>query len=157
MIETKRLIVKPLTTDNDHQVAEVLADPQLLQAAHIRFSALPASNFEIKMFLQAVQVFGIYPKTDPNNLLGMITADQANPALATNECEIGYLQRRTVWGQGIMTEALRGFLTGTPLAMLAVTDQGNTRSQRVLQNCGFQLTDRESNRLIWRRPACTRE
>lgn len=33
MIETKRLIVRPLITDNDHQVAQVLADPELLHAA----------------------------------------------------------------------------------------------------------------------------
>jgi RimJ/RimL family protein N-acetyltransferase len=157
MIETKRLIVRPLITDNDHQVAQVLADPELLHAAHISFTSLPASSFEIKMFLQAVQVFGIYQKAEPTKLLGLITADQTNPALATNECEVGYLEKRTAWGQGIMTEALRGFLAGTPLAIVATTDEDNVRSQHVLRNSGFRLTGREGKRLIWRRPACTRD
>jgi [ribosomal protein S5]-alanine N-acetyltransferase len=63
--------------------------------------------------------------------------------LPDGEVEIGYLLRRAAWGRGYATEAsgrlLRFAFEDTPLdEVVAVTDMGNTASQRVLRKIGMQ-------------------
>ena len=58
------------------------------------------------------------------------------------EIEIGYLFKRSMWGNGYATEATKRLLQfafeETPLEeLVATTDPENTTSQRVLEKCGL--------------------
>ena len=54
---------------------------------------------------------------------------------------IGYLLAETVWGQGIATELMKGFVSSVknngPLRLAGGVDRGNPASARVLQKAGF--------------------
>jgi RimJ/RimL family protein N-acetyltransferase len=62
--------------------------------------------------------------------------------LPEGEIEIGYLFKRSTWGNGYATEASKRLLQfafeETPLEeLVATTDSENTASQRVLEKCGL--------------------
>jgi RimJ/RimL family protein N-acetyltransferase len=60
------------------------------------------------------------------------------------EREVGYWMGREFWGRGIATEALAQFLDEiTERPLYAVVAVHNVGSVRVLQKCGFVLTEPE--------------
>jgi RimJ/RimL family protein N-acetyltransferase len=77
--------------------------------------------------------------------------------LPDGEIEIGFLFKRSTWGQGVATEACRRLLRfafeETPLTeIVGVIEEGNAASENVLLKCGFV---REGMRRAYagRRPA----
>lgn len=61
----------------------------------------------------------------------------------SNRREIGYWIGREYWGRGVATEALNRFLQHvTPRPLFAHVAKRNPASIRVLEKCGFAITER---------------
>ena len=63
-------------------------------------------------------------------------------ALPEGDIELGYILKKSAWGNGYASEACNRLLAfafeATPLEeIVAATDERNTASQRVLEKCGF--------------------
>lgn len=154
MIKTKRLLIRKISNDNDGQVAHLLADQTLLDQAHLSFSTKPVTSIEINLLLHSVHLAGIYLRTQPHQLVGLVMLDRAADDMPAN-VELGYLLQQESWGQGIMTEAIAGVVATYHHPLVAVTTVGNYRSQRVLQKNGFTQVGQRVGQLIWQKPACT--
>lgn len=153
MIKTKRLLIRKILNDNDGQVAHLLANQTLLEQAHLSFSTKPVTSIEINLLLRSVHFAGVYQRTQPQKLIGLIMMDRAIDLPA--EVELGYLLQQESWGQGIMTEAIAGLVNNCHYSLAAVTDADNYRSQHILRESGFTQVSQRAQQLIWQRPACT--
>lgn len=154
MIKTKRLLIRKISNDNDGQVTHLLADQTLLDGAHLVFSTRPVTSIEVNLLLHSVHFAGIYRRTRPQELIGLIMLDRASADLPA-EVELGYLLQQKSWGQGFMTEAIAGLVAAYPHTLAAVTDNDNYRSQHILQENGFIQVGQRNRQLIWQKPACT--
>lgn len=79
-------------------------------------------------------------------LIGGVGADSLDPG-TTHKAEIGYWLAKPFWGQGIMTDAVRAYVSYAfgelQLERLtAHTFESNVASARVLEKNGFQLEGR---------------
>lgn len=154
MIKTNRLLIRKISNDNDGQVAHLLADQTLLDQAHLYFSTSPVTSIEISLLLHSAHLAGIYLRSQPHRLVGLVMLDRAASDLPA-DVELGYLLQQQSWGQGIMTEAVAGVVAAYHHPLVAVTDADNYRSQHVLQKNGFIQVGQRVQQLIWRKPACT--
>ncbi len=82
-------------------------------------------------------------RNDREKLIGAVGAEGVNPGIS-HRAEIGYWLAKPFWGQGIMTDALRAFVSYAfdELHLLRLTAhvfENNLRSARVLEKNGFQL------------------
>jgi len=76
-------------------------------------------------------------------LIGVVSADNLEPG-TTHKAEIGYWLARPFWGQGVMTDAVRTYVTYafSELRLLRLTAhvfEFNIGSARVLEKNGFKL------------------
>lgn len=72
----------------------------------------------------------------------MFVADGSGGADRPN-CHIGYLLAETVWGQGLASELLIGFVasmaTREPVRLIGGVDRANPASARVMEKAGFAI------------------
>jgi RimJ/RimL family protein N-acetyltransferase len=78
-----------------------------------------------------------------DKLIGVISADNFNPG-TTHRAQIGYWLAKPLWGQGIMTDVLRAFVTHAfaefqVVRLIADVFAFNLGSARVLEKNGFKL------------------
>lgn len=79
-------------------------------------------------------------------LIGVVSADNLELG-ATHKAEIGYWLARNYWGQGIMTDAVKAYVTYAfeelgLLKLVAHCFELNISSARVLEKSGFKLEGR---------------
>lgn len=84
--------------------------------------------------------------------IGLIAPAASNIAIAADEAEVGYWLGVPYWGRGLMTEALRtlmrrAFETLGLSALWCGWFDGNCRSQRVQEKCGFRYLRTEHDQL----------
>jgi len=76
----------------------------------------------------------------------------------SGEREVGYWVGKEYWGRGVATEALSGFLGHVETRPLyAHVARNNVASIRVLQKCGFRISDEEPEGLILKLEANERD
>jgi ribosomal-protein-alanine N-acetyltransferase len=85
-------------------------------------------------------------RNDETKLIGVVSADDLEPH-TTHRAEIGYWLARAYWGQGIMTDAVRAYVTYAfaELQLVRLTAhvfEFNIGSARVLEKNGFRLEGR---------------
>ncbi len=164
MIETERLIIKPLTynqlekyilNDNTLEVELNLKktsraiSPELKEA--FEQTILPNVADATKNYLYST-LWTIISKKDNKMVGDLCFVGMPN---ANGEIEIGYGTYNIFAGKGFMTEAVGGMILWAKnqpeiLAVVADTDKQNTASFRVLEKNGFIKTGETETLLKWK-------
>ncbi len=164
MIETERLIIKPLTYPqlekyilNDNSLEQELnmnktsrsISPELKEA--LEQTILPNVAETSKNYLYST-LWTIISKKD-NKMVGDLCFVGAPNA--EGEVEIGYGTYNAFEGKGFMTEAVGGMILWAKKqpeihAIIADTEKQNTASFRVLEKNGFVKTGETENLLRWK-------
>lgn len=144
-LRTERLTLRPTARTDATAFAEIGSDDVFEFIPQIATPFDAAAWLDTK-FAQTVPLFGhtidAHVTARP---IGYIQAE-VNPVAHQEWCvEVGYWLGRAFWGQGFATEALRELLRylNQPglWPVFADVDLRNTRSIRVLENCGFQFRE----------------
>lgn len=145
VLETERLILRPWQESDAESLFEYAKDsaigPIAGWPAHTDFEQ---SRFVIKHVLSAPQAYAVCLKTD-GKAIGAIELKLNGHTDMTDredECELGYWIGKPFWGQGLIPEAAKEMIRHgfEDLGMRAIWCgyyEGNTKSKRVQQKCGF--------------------
>jgi RimJ/RimL family protein N-acetyltransferase len=164
MIETERLIIKPLTYSqlrkyilNDNSLEQELnlnetsrfISPELKEA--LERTILPNVANTSKNHLYST-LWTLISKND-NKMVGALCFVGAPNA--SGEIEIGYGTYDDFAGKGFMTEAVGGMISWAKKqpeihAIIAGTEKQNTASFRVLEKNGFVKTGETETLLMWK-------
>ena len=111
----------------------------------------------IKTVLSAPETYAVVLK-ETDEVVGsiglMMTRSKANCSkMADNECEIGYWIGEPYWGQGLIPEAVNELLRYAFENLRQTTVwcgyyDGNEKSKRVQEKCGFIYSHTEENKLV---------
>lgn len=136
MIETERLLIRPLTDDDAHALLAVWGDP-----ANERFvgSTPPRSAEEVRAWMQSGMPWGVWERAS-----GELVGDCGLFRNDDGEWELAYGFRRDRRGRGYATEAgdacLRhGFGELGLTRIVADVPREHAASIRVLEKLGFRL------------------
>lgn len=145
VLETKRLILKQITSAQVSELSLILSDPEV--AKHDYFHPTTSED-EVMKFIERYQseweseeeiTWGIFTH-ESHELIG--TCGLGNLCDVTNKAEIGYAVRRSEWGKGYATEAIAavvkyGFESAELNRIEALITPGNDASVVVLEKNGF--------------------
>ncbi len=155
---TERLLLRPLAETDLDVGLETLTDPVVMKYIGKTFTTdQVAEELPTAMKRCAGGCIGIWCVIDRSTKEKLGTAELlplpieeedtnwdlvAGDDLPDREIEIGYLLKRSAWGEGYATEAAKRLLKfafeETPLEEIVATiDAENTASQRVLEKCGL--------------------
>ena len=155
-LETKRLILRPWRLEDAEDMYELARDPEIGAGggwnAH---KSVEESRGIARMFMSSRATFAVVPK-DRGRIIGVAglkLGDECTLGLSEDEGDIGYWIGKPFWGNGYATEAVLALLR------LAVEDlrlervwagyfDGNERSKRVLEKCGFSY-HHTNNDILW--------
>lgn len=143
-IITKRLILRPIITDDVYDVFEYSKEPNVGPNAGWKPHESIEESLQVMqdIFINKENVFGIVLKKT-GKLIGSVglidDKKRENDAVKM----LGYAIGEKYWGQGYMTEAgkavvLHGFKIINLALISAYCYSSNTRSQGVLNKLGFQ-------------------
>lgn len=137
-IETDRLILQPLT-EKDAPVAFLWeSDPEVNRfMSYPLYQRVEDTAEWISSIGEEDHVFGIFLKS--GELIGACSVERHKGA---EEWGVGYNLRREAWGKGYATEAVRAMIAWAnglygAKVFTATYALENTRSERVLEKCGF--------------------
>lgn len=143
-IETVRLLLRRWERRDFNAYLQIVSDPQVMTPAGCR----PAGTLEeaSSMFARDLRndlCFAIV-RREPEEVVGRIKLQTDLRRFHVNSLSVGYELRRDCWGQGYMTEALGAMVEYAfekkKVDVMAVSHYaGNSRSQRVIEKCGFRL------------------
>ena len=144
-LETKRLILRPWRESDAGCLFEYAKDPRVGPIA----GWPPHQN--VKESLQIIQTVFSAPETYaivlketglPIGCIALKMGEATDMTRRDDECELGYWLGVPYWGQGLMTEATKTLVRrafddcGMQRIWCGYYD-GNTRSKRVQDKCGF--------------------
>jgi len=122
------------------------ADSKEESAKHLRDTVVPAQIQHPRTeYYLAIEL------TETGHTVGDVGFEWRAPGIA----EIGYFLEPAAWGQGYATEAAKlviryAFALGAR-AVIAMCDENNTASERVMQRCGLrQQPSNDPGRLLYR-------
>ncbi|HCR97754.1 MULTISPECIES: GNAT family N-acetyltransferase [Halomonas] len=145
VIETERLTIKPLVTDDADSLLEIFADPEVMRYWHTAPWATIQDSLEFindshdSMQRQESLVLGVYLKST-GELAGkcmLFSYDKES-----KRAEIGFGLGRSCWGKGYVSEAGEaliqyGFSSLGLRRIEAEIDPDNQSSAKALENLGF--------------------
>ncbi len=145
-MSTGRLILRPWCCDDAEALYVLACDERVGPAAGWppHRSAEESAEIIRTVFSTPETYAVVLRETDSIvGCIGLIAADASNIAIAADEAEVGYWLGVPYWGRGLMTEALRAlmrraFETLDYSALWCGWFDGNIRSQRVQEKCGFR-------------------
>lgn len=133
IITTKRLIIQRATPEDVSELRTLLADQRLLLLSRLTISPTLSA---IAMMIETLHPLVIRQQNAPKHIIGMLTLQHRGE----KKWELGYLLQASLWGRGIMTEAVAGIVsqlkTGT--SIIAFVELRNRGSQLVLERNGFR-------------------
>ncbi|BAZ00420.1 putative acetyltransferase [Tolypothrix tenuis PCC 7101] len=145
-IETKRLILREFQPQDLHQLAPILANPQVMKFSLTGILSSVQTQEKIDSFITSYKAFGfgkwavIYKES--NQLIGYcgIAIEQIDHV---TEREIGYRLHPNFWGKGLATEAASatiqyGFEQFKFIDIIGIVNPANTASVRVLEKIGMK-------------------
>ena len=154
VLETSRLVLRPWEESDAGSLYEYAKNP------HIGPSAGWAVHTSVDNSRQIIQDIlsadGTYAVTIKNNdaaigSIGLMIGDKSNLSINSDEAEIGYWIGEPYWGQGFIPEAALE-LTRYAFGALNMSKvwcgyfDGNKKSKRVGEKCGFKFHHTEYNR-----------
>lgn len=156
-IETDRLILRPWVAADAAALYRHACDPAVADPAGWPAHSSPQMSAEvIRTYFAEPETYAVVLKAtgEPCGCIGLVPPQAAHyPAMSPGAREIGYWIGRSLWGQGLIPEALKALIghcrRNLGLRELwIVTYSGNTKSQRVADKCGFRhagdFTDADS-------------
>ena len=145
LIETERLLMRPVTRDDLPTLLRFRADPEVsryLGGPEMSTPEFVTRRFEFYLDCHRRHGFGmcaLLRKTD----VEMIGWSGLQPLEDSGQIEVGYGFDRPFWGQGYATEAAAAWLrygfeaVGLP-RVVAVADPDNLSSRRVMEKLGMR-------------------
>lgn len=146
-LETKRLILRPWNEADAEVLYRYAKDPQVgpnagwLPHADVRYS-----RAIIRTVLGRAGTFAVVPREgngEPAGSIGIMTGESAARCRSETEGEIGYWLGVPFWGKGLIPEAVGeilryGFEELHLQRIWCAYYEGNIRSMRVMEKCGFR-------------------
>lgn len=148
MIETERLILRPWNDDDAEALYRYASDQAIGPiAGWPPHTSIDESREIIRTVFAAPEVYAVVLKEtgEPVGSCGIMFPDTLHSAaMRQGEAEIGYWIGKTFWGRGLIPEAVTallersfGFL-GLDAVWCGYYD-GNDKSRRVIEKCGFRF------------------
>jgi len=148
MIETERLILRPWLDADAENMFKYASDPEIGPIAGWTPHTSVENSLEIiRTVFSAPETYAVVLKDTnmPVGSCGIMFSDSIHSTeMRQNEAEIGYWIGKPYWGQGLIPEAVRALLSRcfNTLHLDAVWCgyyEGNTKSKRVCEKCGFRF------------------
>lgn len=159
ILETKRLILRPWRLEDAETLYALCRDPEIGPAAGWPVHTSVENSREVlKTVLMVPEVWAVTVKGDdtPVGSVGLKPA-----SVEKSEPELGYWVGRSFWGCGYIPEAGRRvleycFLERGAGRVWCGHYEGNRKSQRVIEKCGFSpvLSREEDVTLLSERRLC---
>ena len=154
IIETERLILRPWEESDAGSLYEYAKDPRVGPAAGWpAHTSVENSRQIIADVLSDPETYAVCLKTDNRAIgsIGLFTPRLAHVAMGENELEIGYWIGVPFWGNGYIPEAIRAlqrraFTELGCAAMWCGYYDGNEKSKRAQEKCGFVYDHTEENK-----------
>ena len=153
MLATQRLILRRWEDSDAESLYEYARDPDVGPiAGWPAHQSIEESRAVIRNVFNGKEAYAICLKTD-NRAIGAIELKLNGHTDLTDrddECELGYWLGKPFWGQRIMPEAVKELLRHAfeDLKLSRVwagTYEGNTKSKRVQEKCGFRYQWKSEN------------
>lgn len=146
-METKRLILRSWVEEDARVLYKYASNPEVGPIAGWPVhTSIENSREIIKKVLAVEETYAVVLK-DMNEAvgsIGLMIGDKSNIDIADDEGEIGYWIGVPYWGQGLIPEAVQemlrhGFLDLDLKKIWCGYFEGNEKSKRVQEKCGFQF------------------
>ncbi len=145
-IETKRLVLRPWQDSDAESLYKYAKNPNVGPAAGWPVHTSVENSLEIlRTVLSKPETYAVVLKETGEAVgsIGIMFGEDAGEPLPEGEAEIGYWIGEPFWGQGLIPEAVRAMLRrcfldlGCKQVWCGYYD-GNEKSRRAQQKCGFQ-------------------
>ena len=154
-IETERLILRPWKESDAESLYEYAKDPKVGPIAGWPVhTSVEDSLSIIKNVLSANETYAVCMKSDNKAIgsVGLIPPAQSHTQLIDTEIEVGYWIGVPYWGNGYIPEAVRAlqqhaFVDLKCTAMWCGYYDGNEKSKRCQEKCGFKYHHTEENKV----------
>ncbi len=147
MIETERLILRPWQEQEAEILYKYARDPDIGPIAGWKpHTSVEYSLAIIRTVFANPETYAVVLKEtgEPIGSCGLMFGNVLNTAhIRNDEAEIGYWLGKPFWGHGLIPEAVRALLwrafneLGLSTVWCGFYD-GNTKSKRVCEKCGFK-------------------
>lgn len=145
ILETERLILRPWQEADAADLFRYASHPEVGPVAGWPVHTSVENSLDIiKNVLSAPETYAVVPKSvgHPVGSIGLMIGAASNFGLPDNEGEIGYWIGVPFWGQGLIPEAVMellryGFEDLGLVKIWCGYFEGNTKSKRVQEKCGF--------------------
>ena len=153
-IVTDRLILRPWQESDAESLYKYAQDPAIGPiAGWPPHTSVEDSLNVIRTIFAAPETYAVVLKetNEPVGSIGIMFEDGLHSAeMQANEAEIGYWIGKPYWGQGLIPEAVRRLVQRCfeELGMAAVWCgyyDGNVKSRRVMEKCGFRFHHTEKD------------
>ncbi len=150
IIETERLILRPWREDDAEVLYGYAKDPGVGPSAGWPVhTSIQNSREIIRQVLQKPDTFAVTLRGD-DRAIGSIGIFPCPNPRTNGEPEIGYWIAVPFWGQGLIPEAVRellriGFNERREKRIWCGHYEGNEKSKRVIEKCGFIFEFKEEN------------
>lgn len=146
-LETPRLILRPWTDEDAEDLFRYASHPAVGPIAGWPVhKSVEESREIIASVLSAPETYAVVPRAAGHaaGAASLTAGPRSNLALPEDEAEIGYWIGVPFWGQGLIPEAVqalirRGFAELGYRRLWCGYFEGNERSRRVQEKCGFRF------------------
>ena len=144
-METERIILRSWRDSDAEELYKYAKDPKVGPiAGWPPYQSVEESLQIIRSVFSAPETYAIVLKKTgmPIGCIGLKTGEATDMTDRDDECELGYWLGVPYWGQGLMTEAVKEMIrhafvdSGMKKVWVGYYD-GNNRSKRVQEKCGF--------------------
>ena len=144
-LETERLILRPWEEGDAEDLYRYACDPKVGPiAGWPPHTSVEDSRKVIREVLSAPQTYAVVPKKEGHAVgsIGLMLGSASNIGIPSTEGEIGYWIGVPFWGRGLIPEATHeiirhGFEDLDLTKLWCGYFDGNDRSRRVQEKCGF--------------------
>ena len=153
-METQRLILRPWTENDAESLYNYAKDPAIGPIAGCPHTSVENSREIIRDILSAPETYAVVLKetNEPIGSVGIMFADGVHSAdMQDGDAEIGYWIGVPYWGQGLIPEAVqrllkRCFVELDVKRVWCGHYDGNIKSRRVMEKCGFKYHHTEEGK-----------
>ena len=144
-LKTERLILRPWKEEDLEALFKYASHPEVGPiCGWTPHKDMEESRWVLAHILMVPETYAIVLR-ETNETIGSISlmfGDSGNLPLAKGECELGYWLGYPYWGNGLTTEAARAMTAHAfddlkCVGMWCCHCEGNDRSRRVMEKCGF--------------------
>jgi RimJ/RimL family protein N-acetyltransferase len=153
-LETARLVLRPWKETDADSLYEYAKDPLVGPAAGWPVHTSVQNSLQIiREVLSSEETYAVTLKNEDAAIgsIGLMVGSRSNLDIGADEAEIGYWIGRPHWGRGFIPEAV-GALLRHAFAGLGMKTvwcgyfDGNEKSKRVQEKCGFRFHHTETDK-----------